>query len=86
MRFIIILVLFTVIACASSHRIDPIQTATYELPKLEETKDQPNAIAYNLANDKAACTMSWCLNFCLSVMYPPFRYTCYGDYCICEKL
>jgi len=46
----------------------------------------PNVIAHNLANEKATCTMSWCLNFCYSVMNPPFRYTCYGDYCICEKL
>ena len=84
MHFIAILVLFAVITYASSNSIS--QIVSEDLPKGELLNDPPTAIAYNLGNSKAACTMSWCLSYCSSRMSPPFKYTCCGEYCICEKL
>ncbi|CAG9807097.1 unnamed protein product [Chironomus riparius] len=84
MRFITVLVLFAVIAYASSNSVS--QIVTEDLPAQELLNDSPTAVAYNLGNSKAACTLSWCVNYCSSRMSPPFRSTCCGDYCICEKL
>ena len=87
MRFIIILVLFSVIACASSHMISPLQADVDQLPETEEMNDdQPNAIGYNLEDDKAACIMTACRRYCLAVMNPPLRYGCRGNVCFCRKL
>jgi len=87
MRFIIILALFAVTAYASSDGICKFEKA--ELPKGEVLNevagDQPKGIAYNFGNERAACTLTACLNYCYSVMNPPFFYTCCGDCCACIK-
>jgi hypothetical protein len=92
MRFIIILVLFSVIAYASSNKI--CQFEAYDGPKEETwlqedipelTEEQPKALANNFGDSKAGCTLTACRNYCLSRMRPPFKYTCCGTCCACIK-
>ena len=87
MRFIIILALFAVTAYASSDGNCKFEKA--ELPKggflKEFIEDPPKGIAYNFENKEAGCTLTACLNYCYSVMNPPFFYTCCGDCCACIK-
>jgi hypothetical protein len=33
-----------------------------------------------------ACTINWCVNWCLTQMSPPLQAWCSGDWCYCQKL
>lgn len=80
MRFIVILVLFSLIACAMCDE-------SFIFKPFTEAKDGKATEELQIPlGGKAACTIGWCIDVCLSVMSPPFTAQCSGNYCICRKL
>lgn len=84
MRFIIIVLLFAIIAYAQCNVISD----SFIFKPVPETEIDPlkQAFSIPIGDRKAACTIGWCIDVCLSVMSPPFTAQCSGNYCICRKL
>ncbi|CAG9807099.1 unnamed protein product [Chironomus riparius] len=88
MRIIVILVLFSVIAYASSSAIIRFKTNAVKSPKEKEIliKDRSPAMAINFGKLRDGCDFNECMTYCSSIMDPPFIAVCIGDYCVCEEL
>ncbi|CAH1727706.1 unnamed protein product [Chironomus riparius] len=83
MRSIIILVLLAFIACAMCE--DTFMLKPMDSCEAHAACDSDNDISIPVGH-KAACTIGWCIDMCLSIMSPPFSAQCSGNYCICRKL
>lgn len=84
MRFTVVLVLLTIIAYASCNVVSDMFIFK-QMSEKEVAETADDGISIPIGDRKAACTIGWCIDVCLSIMKPPFTATCSGNYCICRK-
>lgn len=84
MRFIVILVIFSVIAYSSCYEVaeaDPLEEFGEEF-----SEDQIEEITFVEDLPTRKCNIRSCIRKCQSIMKPPYRAACRNDKCRCKRL
>ena len=85
MRFIVVFVLFSIIAYSSCYEVaeaDPLE----EFDQAEVSEDQLEELSFLEDKLKLKCVEKYCAYRCRMYMKPPYKATCENNKCRCRRV